>query len=115
MSEDEVPRRRVPLLAAAVLVIGALAAWWWRGQISAEYALLKNFCNATRGGEPWSLVKDRAREKGWEPVKQSRDGVQPEEWLFVHEFSSYRAGCVVVLKKDRVVTTRFAQLPDDTY
>ena len=112
MSEDEVPRRHVPLLVVAVLVIGGLAAWSWRGRITDDYKSFKNFCSATRGGEPWTQVKDRAREKGWEPVRQSREGVQPEEWLFTHEFSSYRVGCVVSLSKGRVVTTRLGELPD---
>lgn len=112
MSEDEVPRRRLPFLAAAVLVVGGLLAWWGVRHVGAEYATFKNFCNATHGGEPWPHVKERAASHGWSPVRQSPEGRQPEEWLFVHEFSSYRAGCVVTLAKGRVVTTRLGELPD---
>lgn len=112
MSDDEVQRRHLPLLAVAVLVVGGLAAWMLRGHVVDEYQSFRSFCSATRGGEPWQQVKDRAAAKGWEPVRQSREGAQPEEWLFTHEFSSYRVGCVVSLAKGRVITTRLGELPD---
>lgn len=108
---DEVPRRRVPLLAAASLLVVFLAAAWLRGEVMDEYRAFKGFCSATHTGETWEHVKERGSLRDWVPSRHSREGAQPEEWMFVHEFYSYRAGCVVTLAKNRVVATRLAELP----
>ncbi len=111
MSDDEVSRRRLPWVAVAGLAAIGLFAWWWRAQTMDEYRVFKGFCSASHPGEVWDHVKSRAAEHEWLPVRQSREGTQPEEWLFVHEFSSFRAGCVVTVAKGRVQSTRFAELP----
>ena len=99
-----------------VLVVVVLApmlafGWWLRGQVLDDYAEFKAFCAATHRGEPWPHVQERAQAHDWSFVRQSRTGAEPEEWLSERDFLSYRAGCVVVLEKGRVVTTRFAELP----
>ncbi len=108
---DEAARRRVPFIAAAVLSSGLLAAAWLRGEVMNDYRAFKGFCSATHPGETWEHVKERGVLHDWLPSRHSREGAQPEEWMFVHEFFSYRAGCVVTLAKNRVVSTRFAELP----
>ncbi len=111
MSDDEAPRRGGPWLAVLGLGFLLSAGWWLRGQVLGDAATFKAFCGASHPGEPWQHVQDRAAEHGWGFVRQSREGQQPEEWLAEVDFWSYRAGCVVVLAKGRVVSTRFAELP----
>jgi hypothetical protein len=108
---EEVSRRRAPVVAlAAMLGMLGLAAWL-RGRVMDDYRSFQGFCNATHVGETWEHVQARAEAKGWGFVRQSPQGRPPEEWLAQVDFWSYRAGCVVVVAKGRVTGTRFAELP----
>ncbi|MFO0594682.1 MAG: hypothetical protein U0228_05245 [Myxococcaceae bacterium] len=110
-TSDEVARRRAPWLGVVPLVVLLAVAWFIRSQALEEYGRFKAFCSATHGGETFEHVKERASEHGWAFVRQSREGAEPQEWLAELNTWTYRAGCVVVLKQNRVVTTRLGELP----
>ncbi|HEY0881356.1 MAG TPA: hypothetical protein VGD87_07490 [Archangium sp.] len=111
MSDDEVLRRRAPFAALAAIIVVIAGGVVLKNAISDRYGELKAFCSATHGGEPWPHVQERAAGKGYEFVRQSREGAKQEEWLTQIELGGDRAGCVVVLEKGRVVNTRFGELP----
>ena len=96
-------------LVAVVLVLGG--AFWLRDRVMSDYRVFQGFCSATHVGETWEHVQERATAKGWVFVRQSPQGKPSEEWLAQVDFWSYRAGCVVVVAKGRVIGTRFAELP----
>lgn len=111
MSDDEVLRRRAPLLALAAVGCVLGFGLWLRGQVAEDARAFQAFCSATHPGETWEHVQERAAAKGWEYLRQSRQGGPVEEWLVRVEMWSYHAGCVVTVARGRVTQTRFAELP----
>jgi hypothetical protein len=111
VSDDEALRRRGPFLVLIPLLVILALGLWLRSRVLEDYRAFQGFCNATHVGETWAHVQERASAKGWGFVRQSKQGLPSEEWLAQVDFWSYRAGCVVIVSKGRVIGTRFAELP----
>lgn len=117
MSDDEVLRRRAPLLALAGLgaVVG-LGAYFRAGLVEDSQAF-EAFCGATHVGEELEHVRERATSRGYGFSKHGSSGPPgtqrpgAESWLASAEFFGYRAGCTIEVVKGRVVSKRFAELP----
>jgi len=96
-------------LAGVALVVGV--AFWLRGQQTEEREAFVAFCHATRRGEPWPSVEQRAAAKGWPVVRGGAAGRGREEFLVTLDSKSVRIGCRVTVEGGRVVEARDGELP----
>lgn len=96
-------------LAGVALVVGV--AWWLRGAQRDEREALVAFCHATRRGEPWPAVEQRAAAKAWPVEPASAAGKARQEYLVTLDSKSVRLGCRVTVEAGRVVDAQEGELP----
>lgn len=85
---------------------------WVRSSLVEERDAFLAFCNATRRGEPFPLVLQRAQAKQWTFVRANPSTAKEPEYLATVDVMGYRLGCRVTLGKDgRVLEAKASELP----
>ncbi len=113
MKDDEQGRPHLPLMVAAAILLVLAGAYLLYRRTAEEARRHHAFCNATHGGELFEHVRTRAAKNEYVVTQQSLTGVEPQEWIISHDFTSYRAGCLVTVGKGRVLKTRWEELPKE--